>query len=144
MIFFRQYAESFHLRNNTVSYFLPARHPGHIMGTRVPLGCDLNFEFLVGVHNNTLLVLGEIHRSRSIILHKGESNDAINAPFMWTRIEPKAENLVQLIESKVSVVVPLRVAALSSQVFPRKPGYVQRGSWYTPQAKSQKKNLWQL
>ena len=40
------------------------------------------------------------------ILHKGESNDARNAPFMWTRIEPKAENLVQLIESKVSVVVP--------------------------------------
>ena len=33
-------------------------------------------------------------------------NDARNAPFMWTRIEPKAENLVQLIESKVSVVVP--------------------------------------
>ena len=40
------------------------------------------------------------------ILHKGESNDARNAPFIWTRIEPKAENLVQLIESKVSVVVP--------------------------------------
>ena len=43
-----------------------ARHPSHIMGNRVPLGCDLNFEFLVGVHNNTLLALGEIHRSRTI------------------------------------------------------------------------------
>ena len=66
MIFLRQYAESFHLRINTAGYFLPALHPSHIMGNRVPLGYDLNFEFLVGVHNNTLLVLGEIHRSRSI------------------------------------------------------------------------------
>jgi hypothetical protein len=46
--------------------FLPALHPSHIMGNRVPLGCDLDFEFLVGIHNNTLLALGEIHRSRSI------------------------------------------------------------------------------
>jgi hypothetical protein len=36
------------------------------MGNRVPLGCDLNFEFLVGVHNNTLLALDEIHRSCAI------------------------------------------------------------------------------
>ena len=46
--------------------FLPARHPSHIMGNRVPLGCDLNFEFLVGVHNNTLLALDEIQRSCAI------------------------------------------------------------------------------
>jgi hypothetical protein len=47
------------------------QHPSHIMGNGVPLGCDLNFEFLVGVHNNTLLALGEIHRSRSIHFSKG-------------------------------------------------------------------------
>ena len=71
MIFFRQYAESFHLRINTVGYFLPARHPSHIMGNRVPLGCDLNFQFLVGVHNNTLLALDEIHRSHAIYFAQG-------------------------------------------------------------------------
>ena len=52
-------------------YFLPARHPSHIMGNGVPLGGDLNFEFLVGVHNNTLLALDEIHRSRSIYFAYG-------------------------------------------------------------------------
>ena len=41
-----------------------------------------------------------------LIYRKGEKNDAKNAPFTWTRTEPKAENLVQLIESKVSFVVP--------------------------------------
>ena len=41
-----------------------------------------------------------------LIYRKGENNDAKNAPFTWTRTEPKAENLVQLIESKVSFVVP--------------------------------------
>ena len=41
-----------------------------------------------------------------LIYRKGEKNDAKNAPFKWTRTEPKAENLVQLIESKVSFVVP--------------------------------------
>jgi hypothetical protein len=50
---FRQYAESFHLRINTDSYLLPARYPSHIMGKGVPLGCDVDFEFLVGIHNNT-------------------------------------------------------------------------------------------
>ena len=51
---FRQYAEAFHLRINTDGYFLPARYPSHIMGNRVPLGCDLDFEFII------------IHHARSI------------------------------------------------------------------------------
>ena len=44
---------------------VPARNPSLIMGNRVPLGCNL-FKFLVQIHNYALLVLSEIHSSRSI------------------------------------------------------------------------------
>ena len=56
--------------------------------------CILNFSYeFIMMHCSSWVKYTALAR---IILHKGESNDAINAPFMWTRIEPKYNKSYQI------------------------------------------------
>ena len=65
-VLFGQNAEYFHLRINTIGYFLPTRLPGLIMGNSVAFHCYFFFQFFIWWHDNDLFVLREIHSSRPI------------------------------------------------------------------------------